>query len=278
MNKIISSDNGTLTDISHIIGNFHSGTNVLPIVAAEDTWFIGQEAPFNHLYFKNSSVNSNSSDIEIKYWDGTIFRTAVDVVDETAVAAASMAQSGFVSWNPDRDESGWAWDNTDDMAGSSLATLKIYDRYWISLKFSNDLSASTALSWLGQKFSTDDELEGQFPFFAKTAAKTAFESGKTDWEEQHIIAAENIIKDLISRQIITHKGQILRRDELELASIQKVAEIIYNGFGSDYVDEKIDARKEYASQLKKGIFKVDRNRDGDLNASENRNRSGFLGR
>lgn len=280
-NRILYSDNGVLTDLSVELNKYKTGTAVIPaFVAAEDAIYIGSRAPFNHFFLRvGDTPNTASTTMSLKYWEGNDFHSVVEIIDETD----GITQDGYVTFQPDRDER-WHRESTDDDGGQTipeLNTVVIYDLYWLEVKFDNDLDVNSEISFVGQKFSDDDDLDSEYPDLNRQTMKDTFSDtpgAKTDWEEQEVRAAEIIIKDLISKNIINDKSEILVRDNLKLASIMKTAEIIYRGLGDDYADDKRSARGEYNSRLKSGIYQTDRNADGDLNVNEGENRTGFMQR
>jgi len=139
-----------------------------------------------------------------------------------------------------------------------------------------DLTADMVISWLGQKFSDDNDLGSEHAEVTRSNFIAAFEDGKTSYEEQAIKAAEIVENDLISRKMITHNEQILDRYDLRLASVSKVAELIYNDLGDDYVDKYDNAKREYQSRIGKSVVKVDRNSNALLDKQEDRVMKGFL--
>lgn len=274
--RLFYSDNGTLSDWTISLGDYKSGTTVASIVPAEDYLYVGAVAPFNHLYLKlGTIVNALSGSISIEYWDGNSWHEVIETIDETS----GLAQSGFVTWVPDR-QSVWHRSNTnlDGQAITGLTSLQIYDLYWARLKFTGTFTPAIDFSWAGQKFSDDNDLGSEFPDLVRSATKTAFEAGKTNYEEQAVRAAELIVQDMIKENIIWSKNQILSRDEFKLMSVSKVAEMIFNAFGDDYLDQKTAARNEYQSRFKKVIFSIDRNQDGALSVGEQQFRQGFMTR
>ena len=90
-------------------------------------------------------------------------------------------------------------------------------------------------------FSNDSDLGSEFPDLVLSATMTAFATGKTSWEEQHVRAAEILIKDLKKVKGIHSSSQILDHNDFRLASVCKVAEIIYTAFGNDYLEQKYDS-------------------------------------
>lgn len=269
--RFFYSDNGTLTDYSTNLENFYSGTHSFTFVAAEDAFYVGGRLPFNHLYLKmdGTNVNANSSTMTVSYWDSKEWAEAVEVIDETSVAGASLAQSGFVTWIPDKSAN-WVREDTNYSGNSvtGLTSVEIYDLYWLKITFSNDLSANTAFIWAGQKFSDDDLLGTEYSDLVRSAMIAAFESGKTDWEEQHVRAAEVIVRDLMHKGYIIEKEQILERHDFELASVSKTAEIIFAGLGDDYKDNQDAARREYNDRMAKVLPRIDVNKNARIDINE----------
>lgn len=262
--RIFFSNNGTLEDMSVELGNYFSGTKSFSCVAAEDSIFLGSQLPFNHIYlkFSGTNVNANASELSVAVWDSGDWRSCVEVIDETASSGKTFAQSGFIRWTPDKSYS-WSRESTNYSGESitGLTTVEIYDLYWIKLTFSTDLTANVTLSWAGQIFSNDDDLGSEYPDLVRSSVISAFETGKTTWEEQHIRAADIMIKDLIRQQSIKYREQILEREDLVLASVAKTAQIIYGAFGPDYDEQRKAAGEEYKYRISTAYPKIDRNRN-----------------
>ena len=270
--RILYSNNGVLSDLSVALDNYQTGTSTIAgFVAAEDYIFIGSELPFNHLYLKLDGVNVNSdaSVMSVSYWDSTQFRSAVDLLDETATAGASLAQSGFASWSSHKTY-GWVREDTNYGGNSvtGLETVDIYNMYWLRIGFSADLTAGLALSWVGQKFSNDADLGAEHSDLVRASFIDAYQSGKTDWEEQHVLAANLVIDELIHKKIVFKGSQLLDKDDLKLVTVKKVAEIIYGGMGRDYNDERDSVQKEYYRRINKALPTVDRNINGRKDINE----------
>ena len=145
---------------------------------------------------------------------------------------------------------------------TGLGTVTIYDHYWIRLSFSGSLTNGMTIDWMGNLFSDDNDLKGRFPDLVRSDTKDAWESGKTDWEEQHVLAARNIIQDLESRRALVHKGQILDRKDYIDASVFKVAEIAFRGMGRDFIDDRDNAKMNYEERLNNSAGKIDKDADG----------------
>jgi len=240
LNRTIFSDNGVLTDRTKEISNYHSDAVEFITTADEDYLYISSELPLNHLYFDITSAASTAMAITMESFDGTDFNDVVDTIDETN----GLTQAGFITWTPNQDK-GWGRDDTEDI--TSLSTIVIYDKYWIRMKIES--SNTFSLNWIGNIFSTDDELGDKYPDLNRSDILTSFESGKTEWKEQHIVVARDIINKLKSRNTIIDRSQILVRQQLSEPAVHHLAEIIYNHFGDAYRDQRDDARKAYIDAL-----------------------------
>ena len=275
--RILFSNNGSITDLTPDLNNYHLGDFTLDDFAfGEDYLYIGNIAPFNHFYLKLATANTESLSVDVQYWSGTQWRSVVEVIDETN----GLTQSGFITFVPDRDHA-WIQSDTNGTGQTitGLTNVTIYDKYWIRLVLSANPSVTTKISWLGQKFSTDNDLGSEYPELLSTNVKTSFEAGKTDWEEQHVRAAELIVAELTKANIIYSKSQILERHTFMLPSVSKVAEMAYVNFGDDFADQAQNARAEFKSRIQKGIYDIDLNADAELDTFEsNMSNQGFMSR
>jgi hypothetical protein len=248
-------------DISPKVNDFRAGVQSFAYLAG-GSLYIGSIAPFNNLWFEFGTLNVNSVTPTIQMWWANAWHDAVDVIDETSSATAS----GRITWSTDRFKS---WDleqSTEDVAG--LSAQKIYWKYWLKITWSASFSVGTTLNYVGQKFSTDDILYSFYPDLSLADIKTGFEAGKTGWDEQHYMAAEHIIRDLKKRGIIKSRSQIMDWQLLQDAACHKVAEIVYQAFGSPYADQLAKARAAYNEALDLKYFNTDQNADGRLTPDE----------
>ena len=275
--RIIHSDNGTLKDLSHSLNKYTSGSEVIPLSASEDYLYIGSRYPFNSLYFKAGVANSVTSVLYVSYWDGNKWQGAVEIADATN----GFKNSGYISFVPSRRHSGWTMDNTrngDEVTENitGLGGLVVYDMYWMRIKCSVDLSGTTSLSWLGHIFCDDEDLYSEYPLFNSSGLKSAFKSGKTDWEEQRVRASILLVEDLVSGGIIEDQGQLLDTSKLRTSCVTKTAQLIFNALGDDYIDDSRKAYGEYNTRLKKGLYNIDSNDDAILDNVELDARQGYL--
>lgn len=267
--RVFHDDNGTLKDLSKVINRYNSETAALPIVAADDYLYIGSDLPFNSRYFEMGTANTAAATIsQVDIWDGTAWNAAVDVLDYTETGGATVGRSGYVRWTLDRNES-WACESTTEDI-TELSSLKIYDFYWARVKFSADLDAGTTLKYVGQKFSTDDDFQGRYQDLTRSSIKTAYQSGKTDWNEQHIAASEDLFMELRRKKHLWHPNQALDHEAFATACTHKAAAIIFNAFGDDYENERKRAEGDFQKALAMSFSPIDRNEDGAIDDEERR--------
>lgn len=237
---------------------------------AGDKLFLGSDFPFNHKYFDMKVVNDQAATMVIELWSGNGWIPVVDIMDETAIAGVPLAQSGIISWQPDIYKSSWSSADTNKMNSSGLQDGPvIYKLYWMRISFSVALKATMEAFFVGHKFSDDPALECEYPELASAAVKSAWKTGKTDWKEQTLTAAEYIIQKLRGeKDLIISPSQILDWRIFEKASIHKVAEMIFRGMGDDYADQKTNAIIDFNKSFSLGKFNIDQDNDATLSEGE----------
>ena len=259
--RVVFSDNGVLTDYTLAAQN--DDTISLPMVAGEDYIYIGQHYPFNNLFIDINTANTNAAKIKIETWADKEFHPVVDILDETTSGGVSLSRSGVVQFSPDRDE-GWEFsDETDDAeAPPELAAgdTNYYNLYWARISFDADLDAGTVLNLIGYRFSSTQHLEAVDPDINQFL--DSWESGKTDWDEQLVLASQHVITDLQSRGLVLHAGQILRLDEVSLPTAYKCLALIYMVLGPDYEFRLEKVKQNYMELIDSKRFTFDTNKNG----------------
>lgn len=266
--RVLYSDNGTLTDYS-LASQTKSETIALPMVAAEDYLYVGQYLPFNNLFFEIETANDQTASFEVEYFVSgkTEWRSAVDLLDATKTSGVMLAQDGVLQWSPDRDEQQWKLSFEPDQDGPlELASTEIYNLYWARFKPSADLNTLTALKRLFYKFSTDEQLEAIEPEINNYLP--AWETGKTNWTDQLILASQHVVMDLKSKGLIRDRGQVLRFDDVNLITAYRCLMHIYSVLGVSFESKRQMAEMEYNKLFKNQSFTFDQDDDAFVDRRE----------
>lgn len=259
-------------DISEDVNDFRAGTADFDYVAGSFL-YVGSVIPFNNLWVEMDTPNSTANPVvSIDIWDGNSWNPAVDIIDQSV----GMTATGRLMFSPDFDKSWTLMDKSERVTG--LETTKIYNLYWLRLSWDVDFDMGTKIAYIGQKLSDDAVLFSYYPDLNNTNLMTAFATGKTSWDEQHFMAAEQITRDLKRRGIIRDRGAILNPRLFVEASCHKVAEIIYTSMGPGYFELRQDVGKKYLDALNLKNYDQDVNADGKLDPDERQISTAFMTR
>lgn len=264
------------TDVSVALTDWRGDSLTLAYTSG-DYVYIGCEIPFTYKYFDVTTANDQAANVAVSFWTGSAWSAAKDIIDETKVGGVSLARAGLISWAQDIDDMRWTPQRKSQEV-TGLTVSEIYNLYWLRLSWSATLKATTALQYIGFNFSTDEALTGLYPDLANSDLKTAFASGKTTWREQHLLAAEAIVRDLKRRKILWSPEQAMAPELFLEAGCHKAAEIIYGGLGQAFAQARIQAGERYKDALNLSSYSVDANESGTLERSEQRFTTGTLGR
>lgn len=274
--RVLWDDGGTLIDVS-VAANDWRGAAFVFGYATGDYLYIGSELPFNHKYFDVSVANAVTAAPTVELWTGSEWLGVKDLIDETAASGKSLAVAGSMSWSQDLDNIRW----TPARVSSDIPALAgtyIYNLYWVRVSFSATLTSTTAMEYIGDRFSAEADLPQFYPDLGNSDLKAAFATGKTTWREQHFMAAEAIVRDLKRQRIIWRPEQLFEPSLLLEASCHKTAEIIYGGLGQAYAAARVQAGERYKDAINIKSFSVDSNESGTLDTSEKRMTTGTLSR
>jgi len=274
--RIIWDDDGTEKDLSLALSDFRTDSETIAFVSADDYIYLASWLPFNHRWFEVSSANDQNAAPTADIWWGNAWYPAVDIIDQTANGAVTLAQSGILEWKTDRLR-GWECEqDSEDVDG--VDSVGVYNMYWLRLGFDADLAGTTALKYIGHKFADDTILYTYYPDLNNATMKGAFASGKTNWDDQHFMAAEIIIRDLKRRNIAVSGNQIMDYKVFEEPGAHKVAELVYQGMGRAYDADRQRAHARYKEAMNLKRFAVDLNQDGNLNTGERLDNIGYMTR
>jgi hypothetical protein len=267
-NRIIWDDGGTLKDLSAKLNNIHESGQIVNFESG-DALYIGSDLPFNHRYFEVVSVNSNASIISVSLWDGTQWNSAVDLLDQTSTAGVALSKSGHVSWVKPKNKQ-WVRQDTDSGSGiTGLSSLVIYNLYWAKITFSANVSGTTSVRFIGQKFSDDNDLKTLWPDLVRADAYAQWPSQpKTNWDDQHFEASEYVIRALKRKGQLISSSQILNWEIFREASAHKCAELIMNSMGKDWAEPRDKAAKYFNEAIELWLFDIDKDSDTILDDHE----------
>lgn len=257
------------TDISVAVGDYKSTSYALSYTTGNYI-YVGMTTPFNNLWIDMttpSGISAGSPTVQI--WWAQQWSNAVDILDMTS----GMTATGRIAWATDYLK---GWDRELKSVDVGLTGTAIYDRYWVRISWPSNFSAS--INYIGQKFSSDSTLEIYYPDLLQSAIMNGFKTGKTNWNDQHYIAAESILKELRKRNFIQDRGQVFDWTAFEEASCRKVAEIAYSAFGLPYAEHAAKAKALYLECLNDKAFSFDKTMDGHMTMQEHVTKEGWISR
>lgn len=249
----------SFTDHTIKLNDFSNSQTVTFTLDAGDYIYISSWLPFNHKYFKLSTVAVTGRDPYIEVNDLATWSPVADTLDYTT----GMTATGVLQFTRDINKT-WARvpNNKRDIPVMSTAPTTIYDQYWTRISFPDGSITFTA-SYIGQCFSNDTDLFGEYPQLRNSGLMTAWEQGKANWNDQHLLAATYIAKTLRQKGLIYSNEQLLDIASLRSASVHKTANIIWSGLGAkNYASEIAATEKAFENALTMDKFQVDKDMDG----------------
>lgn len=263
-NRVVLKDNTVKSDISAVLSDAYAGEKALAIVAAEDALYIGSDFPFNNRFLMLGKKNTVAGAIAIAVWDGSAFTAAEDIQDFTSVDGIPFARNGLIRFAlPSSIGWGRVYDASDI---PELSTLKSKANFWAKITFTADFDFS--LKYVGFRFARDADLATYYRDLLQPNTMRAFNMGvpMENWDELHVVAAEEIIRDLRAEEIIYSGNSVLDPENFTDAACHKVAIMAFSQLKNDTRVEL--AQDLYRKAMGKGNFNVDKNRDGRLSVPE----------
>lgn len=251
-------DNGVFTDVSIDTNNFLNDSTSLTFVAAEDAIYIGLFKPFYSIFLNINNVSVGSNGLTAEFSNGAGF-SPLAVTDDTK----GFTRNGFIKWEKDVFDS-WL---SQDVNGISL--------FWIRFTLTTDFTAD--IQGLNLLFANDDDLRG----VQRDIDRYRF-SGDTDFVPYHVSARDEIIQSLrnsgYSTRINTSAPNDLTQwDILDINQVRNAAKylalsnIMFDVSANEtdkYYQKWRDYKSMYAEAFKLYLLWLDRDDDGELDASE----------
>jgi hypothetical protein len=243
-------------DCTVALNEWNNGKSLAFTFNTGDYLYISTFLPFNHKFFKLSVVSPlyKAPIVEVLNSPDE-WSPVVDTLDYTA----GMTASGVVQWTTD-EEKGWGIISNSSAVNVPALTggPVIYDSYWMRISFAT--ATQITLEYIGQKFTSDVDLFQEYPMLQQPTLIAGWKTGKTNWDDQHLLAATYISKIMVQRGILFTNNQILDIASLRSAAVHKTAHIIYSGLGAkNYASEIQLASNSFETAMTQGHFQVDTN-------------------
>lgn len=211
-----------------------------------------------------------SSKFKIEYWDGTEWRTAVDVID----GSRGLYQHGMIQFNLHNRYQWCEVPETDDDTTNcpkALVGRFINNCYWLRLspittgayQAPNPLTKIKRLCYAFTTTEHINSIDVEAPNYYDS-----IEDGKTSWVEEIIHASEEMVLDLKRIGFIKSAGQIIELDELYLACAWKTLAHIYFNLGKAYTENRAVVTNKYEKALSSKALTFDNDGDGRLKRKE----------
>jgi hypothetical protein len=265
--RILKSIAGTLSDLSYD----NQDDTALPVLnlASTDYVLLGMQYPFNNFFINQTGgvVNDQASVLGLQYWDGSKWVDVVDLMDGTALAGCTLAKSGHILFSPNKQKTGWGKVNNPRVQGPpELATKDIYDLYWLKVKVSADLKATTSFQELGFAWTTGQKLKGVKSEVDRYLP--SFATGKTNWIPEIMLACKMMATDLKKMGVALGPQQVLRVDDFWLPATYKTLSLIYGNLGPAYADTAKEMRESFYKTMNVPNLTTDQDHDGDVSGGE----------
>lgn len=263
-NRVILKDDTELADISVIVSDPYAGKQRLELVAAEDALYVGSDMPFNHRFFMLEEKNSVEGSVSVAIWNGQEFAACEDVQDFTKLGGAPFARSGIIRWEIPANQGWGRVSRASDIPELAAVNSKAY--FWAKLTFSAAFVFD--LKYVGFRFARDADLNTYYRALLGPDMMRTVNGGvpMQDWDAYHVLAAEEIIRDLRKREIIRSCNNVLVPERFTDAACHKLAEMAYSAVMNQ---ERLEfAEKKYREAMGKMVFDVDQNGNGRLDRNE----------
>lgn len=252
--------------------NQENDLGFLPEISLTNYLYLAQPNPFNNIFIWNKVPNDVAANLKVEYWDGTNWRMMVDLLDETSVAGKTMARSGLVIFSPDPDHDWAIVDKSEKIA--ELNTVKIYDSYWLRISSSAAVNVLTELKEVSYCFAKSDLID-DLDLEVKQY-QDEFEATKTEWIKELVMASKMVVMDLKRNNIVSNQGQLLKIEDVSLATAYRALMIIYRHLGRSFLDKMASAQKDYDKAMSFKSFVVDKNKNARVDYEEKEQRQNRL--
>ena len=245
------------TEITGFLTQPNSANKVVALTTS-DFLYLGFYGRFASRYFQVGVANAVVSALTVEQWNGAAWVAVDDLVDQTSVGGATLAQSGFISWVNKE-----TWKESTQTGVDADVSL-----YWVRIKVSANLTGTTALKSILNVYSDDQLLAAYFPELVSDA--NYLPSGKTNFLDQHVAAKDLVVLRLKQRKMIDDESQIIDPNDVAIASVYAAAKLILQPIATSE-DSKtllVMAAGGFDAEIGKVSFSVDQDGDGIVSELE----------
>lgn len=178
MLTVLHDANGSFTNYTQQASDFQKDSFVLALNKDTSYLYIGFDKPFNAFYVDLKVLNVIANTLNAEYY--TTAWTALTINDETK----GLTRNGFIQWDRPTSLATTLWNKY---------TINSIEKYWIRLRPSATITATTELNALNIVYSDDNDLKEEFYNINRLLP-----SGATSFILAHVASRNQIIQELIS--------------------------------------------------------------------------------
>lgn len=248
-------DGGSFTDYSDQAVDYLTRPIALT-VTSDDYIYLGYSKPFNATYFEMKTVNTNSSNLLVEYYDGSSWQTASYHDD-----SAALSRSGLISW---------------DKSNMSQVEINSVSKYYVRISLDAD---SSAIEIHGANIIFSDDREMKQEFF-EIDNSDLLPVGFDSHIPKHVAARNEIIQELRNRGNQKDKSSI-NKTQIDInpwdlhdifqvrqaATYLALAKIFFN-LSDDPEDHWFRKFEEYHKKYKSALSLFNLNYDEDNDGIE----------
>lgn len=245
------------TEITGFLTQPNSANKVVALTTS-DFLYLGFHGRFASRYFQVGVANAVVSALTVEQWNGTAWVAVDDLVDQTSVGGATLAQSGFISWVNNE-----TWVESTQTGVDADVSL-----FWVRISVSANLTGTTALKSILNVYSDDTLLAAYFPELVSDT--NYLPSGKVNFLDQHVAAKDLVVLRLKQRKMIADESQIIDANDVAIAAVYAAAKLILQPIATSESSKALldMAAAGFDSEISKVSFEVDQDADGVVSDAE----------
>lgn len=247
---------GPAVDVTEAMRTWGGPTALVSFASATAAVYIGRAHKFNNRYLSIKNGAVASAQLVAEYWNGSTWNAFENFSDETD----GLQASGFLTWE-ERPE--WLKATVSQIMVAPLAGTE--PLYWIRLRLLVAPVAAVELEAVKCVFSDDRLLTSIHPEILQYLP-----AGKTNFMEQHELAKDAIVAEMIKKGVIAYEEQIKDVEQWLLCASYKCASIILAAIPGDerLAAVKKEMDEQYNVTRPELAASLDTNQSENLDAAE----------